>query len=78
MPRNVRNFWIDLNVDGRSNIATGPKCSGGGFTQTVYVRNNGEVHVAGTIRGEIHADDTITMVWHPRGGQPVVLSETKR
>ena len=42
MPKNVRNFWIDLNVDGRQNIiGTGPKSRDGGLKLTLCQRNEG-------------------------------------
>lgn len=44
MPRNVRNFWIDLNVDGVQNdVGTGPRKADGGFTQTVKIREQGSI-----------------------------------
>lgn len=44
MPRNVRNFWIEASVDGRrSDINTGPRKSEGGFSCTIYVREEGSI-----------------------------------
>lgn len=44
MPRNVRNFWIELWVDGRkTKIATGPVRKSGGFKLKVFQRNRGEI-----------------------------------
>ena len=44
MPRNVRNFWIEAEVDGRKTpIAFGPTGKDGGFSLTVFMRNEGEV-----------------------------------
>lgn len=44
MPRNVRNFWIEVKVDGRkSQIATGPTGKDGGFYLRVLVRENGAI-----------------------------------
>lgn len=44
MPRNVRNFWVEAEVDGRKTpIAFGPQGKDGGFRLTVYMRNQGEV-----------------------------------
>lgn len=41
--KNVRNFWVELEVDGReSTIATGPRGNDGGFYQDVYIRDKGE------------------------------------
>jgi len=42
-PRNVRNFWLTLAVDGRSTIDTGPQAAGGGFKLTILMREKGEV-----------------------------------
>lgn len=44
MPRNVRNFWIELQVDGRyTPIATGPVSKDGGFRVKVRIRENGTI-----------------------------------
>lgn len=44
MPRNVRNFWIELDVDGRSErISTGPRASNGGFSMEIKLRENGQI-----------------------------------
>ena len=44
MRRNVRNFRIEAEVDGRKTlIAFGPRGKDGGFYLTVYMRNKGEV-----------------------------------
>jgi hypothetical protein len=46
MPQNVRNFWIELEVDGRkSKIATGPVSKDGTFSLDVSMRNvDGSIH----------------------------------
>ena len=39
MPRNVRNFWIEIEVDGRkAKIATGPVSKTRGFTVRILQR----------------------------------------
>lgn len=45
MPRNVRNFWVELEVDGRKQraMATGPRNADGGFSLRIYQRDNGQV-----------------------------------
>lgn len=44
MPRNVRNFWIELEVDGKqTKIATGPRSVEGGFSLRVRMRQHGAV-----------------------------------
>lgn len=44
MPRSVRNFWVDLTVDGReSSIGTGPRSKDGGFYMNIYIREDGDI-----------------------------------
>lgn len=64
MPRCVRNFWIDLEVDGRANkIGTGPRSSGGGFFCTVLVREEGTISDKSLrIRGDNSQGDNILSV----------------
>jgi len=39
MPRNTRNWWIELHVDGRRHpIATGPSSRDGGFVLNIKTR----------------------------------------
>jgi hypothetical protein len=41
-PRNVRNFWITLSVDGNKQIIqTGPKRKDGGFILRILMREKG-------------------------------------
>ena len=62
MPRNVRNFWIELDVDGkRERIAAGPRAKDGGFSLTVKVRHLGEVLDALEIEGMAHSDGSLTL-----------------
>lgn len=52
MPRNVRNFWIELVVDGKkTKIATGPVSKTGGFELTIKARNEGEILPCYWVRG---------------------------
>lgn len=44
MPRCVRNFWLDAQIDGRrSRFASGPRPKDGGFTLDIYMRDRGSV-----------------------------------
>lgn len=44
MPRNVRNFWLELEIDGRpTKIAAGPRASDGGFTLHIGIREDGGI-----------------------------------
>ena len=42
-PRNLRNFWLELNVDGYAHtVYRGPKSHSGGFTLDLKVASHGE------------------------------------
>lgn len=44
MPRNVRNFWITLDIDGKkTQIATGPRQRIGGFQARIKMRSEGQI-----------------------------------
>lgn len=43
MPRNVRNFWIEVHADGRKPIATGPQSSSGGARVVIRNRREGSI-----------------------------------
>lgn len=44
MPRNVRNWWIEGNIDGRDSTLTGgPVSKDGGIDITIYQRDKGQV-----------------------------------
>lgn len=52
MPRNVRNFWIELSVDGKATkVATGPQGKDGGFDLLVKQRDQGGIIVALAVIG---------------------------
>ena len=76
MPRNVRNFWIELNVDGRTPIAAGPVARDGGFELTVKQRDKGGILYALTVRG--YADDNGGLVlWAEPDGEAVSSSAAR-
>lgn len=63
MPRNVRNFWVDLEVDGRkSSIGAGPVSKTGGFFMRIKIRNKGGIDTAMEIRGLAYEDGKISLV----------------
>ena len=48
----TRNFWIDVDIDGRrTRLQGGPISKEGGFTLTVRMRDNGNRPVVAQIRG---------------------------
>ena len=64
-PRNVRNFWIEADIDGQSTqLSGGPKSKDGGFRLTVKMRHHGEIVTAAVIAGE--ANDKGGLVFYIR------------
>lgn len=65
MPRNVRNFWHNLVVDGRStDIGTGPVSKDGGFSQTMLIRHEGRVVTAVLVEGRPTRDGRLRLSLH--------------
>ena len=59
MPRNVRNFWLTLDVDGKKQrIATGPQRADGGFNLNIKMRAEGEIwDTEFSVEGEVIEDE---------------------
>ena len=56
-PRNVRNFWVEVEVDGRtSKVETGPSAKDGGFNITILMRDKGYVIHPVTIKGRSNGE----------------------
>ena len=52
MPRNTRNFWVELKVDGKKTaVASGPASKDGGFDLIVKQRDRGGIIVALAVIG---------------------------
>jgi len=68
MPRNVRNWWVEVEIDGRkSRFAGGPQAKGGGFWLVIRQRDKGEIVVACEIEGKVGTDGKLALVIEPRG-----------
>ncbi len=68
MPKNVRNFWLNLTVDGKKEpVATGPRGAEGGFVLNVYQRDQGEVADAGQLQGD-YVDGELWLTWTSADG----------
>lgn len=62
MPRNVRNFWLDVNIDGQATrLSGGPQAKDGGFDLTIKMRDNGGIIEAVDILGRANADGRLTL-----------------
>ena len=71
MPRHVRNFWLEANIDGKViPIAAGPRGKDGGFTLTVQQRVFGEPVKVLTIQGSAELDGQLVLEIYPNQEQP--------
>lgn len=62
MPGNVRNFWIELDVDGsKSRVETGPRGKDGGFTLVVLMRDSGGIVRALEVVGHAWPDGRLVV-----------------
>lgn len=79
MPQNVRNFWLELDVDGSTTrIATGPRGKEGGFRLRIFQRDKDEVTKAAYIDGVV-VDGKIRLRYELGKGEGLtVLNETER
>lgn len=83
MPKQVRNFWLELQVDGReTKIATGPKPADGDFSIVIRIRENGEVsdktvHIYGDVDCDDHLRLWAVSSYMPQEN-PLLLLSTKR
>jgi hypothetical protein len=66
MARVVRNFWIDLSVDGRSSdLSGGPRSKDGGISGTIYIRDEGGIRRAVELSGLARSDGTLVLEIEP-------------
>lgn len=78
MPRNVRNFWVEVDA-GHTRTATGPRSSAGGFETLIYLRERGQIIGPIRISGRVTGDDRLIVEAWPHGGlSPVILAECAR
>ncbi len=79
MPRNVRNFWLDGDIDGRkSGISGGPQAKDGGFSLTIKQRDNGQVTTGLRIDGYAFLDGTLQLRIRDGSGKVIHEHETRR
>jgi len=79
MPVNVRNFWIDLEVDGRKEkVGTGPRTKDGGFYATISIRRDGCVDKAMHIEGKIDSSGDLLLIAEAADGDDRIIVRSKR
>jgi hypothetical protein len=68
MPRNVRNFWIDVEIDGqKTRLRGGPQGREGGLRLSILQRSEGAVSTALIIDCYVNdAGDLVTMTDAPK------------
>jgi hypothetical protein len=80
MPRNVRNFWIELDVDGRKEtLEAGPVSKTGGFSITIKMRNDGDIEIPVRINGFANDEGDICLsIIDESSGKEVFERKAKR
>lgn len=72
MPRNLRNFWIEIMVDGRKTmVKTGPRSKNGGFCINVMQRDRADIVTAARIEGSASGTGELTLRADVRNVGPV-------
>lgn len=64
MPRNVRNYWINVQVDGKGKpIEAGPKAAGGGFRVSVLLRHEGSISpISLEVTGQAYSNGKLQLI----------------
>lgn len=78
MPRNVRNFWIELDVDGKTRVETGPLAKDSGFHLVILMRENGGIIRAMEIDGRQLSDGSLVLSAVNAATGDVISVNTKR
>lgn len=79
MPANVRNFWIELYVDGsKTQVATGPRAKNGGFSLTIRQRDKGGIITAIKVRGWVTHNGYLVVEASATGHEETLTVETTR
>lgn len=79
MPRNVRNFWIEADIDGRkSAFASGPVKKDGGINLRILQRSQGSIITALKVDGHVLSDGTIILDIAAMGHERSIQIKTQR
>ena len=78
-PRHVRNFWLEVHVDGKQEtVALGPAHNDGGFSATITMRHQGRVLKAVDIKGRVCEDVILVLDIADMAGDQVITVTTTR
>lgn len=73
----MRNFWIEMKIDGRkTTVKTGPKGKKGGFIVEFFVKQEGKSYLLYTVKGFVQKDDTLRTEIHEGVTKELVASST--
>lgn len=79
MPRNVRNFWVELFVDGRPTpVAGGPRNKDGGFSLKVLMRDRGAIVTPLYVRGQVLSSGALRLSVDDEKGRTLYKVESER
>lgn len=79
MPKNVRNYWITADIDGRNTkLKGGPAATSGGFSLVVHQRDDGSIEDVLTVTGNADADGTLRLVVRDGAAESVFEHVTQR
>lgn len=74
----TRNFWITLDIDGRSTtVETGPVSKDGGFSLRIQQRSAGGRTLVARIEGRVRADGTLATNVLTYPGEGVSLEQDR-
>jgi hypothetical protein len=79
MPRNVRNFWLEGQIDGRDTKISGrPQSKDGGFSLTIKQRDGGQVTTACRIWGNADQHGNIKLMVEMLDQENILTHHTTR
>lgn len=78
-PRVVRNYWIEVEIDGYENtIKGGPRNKDGGLEVTLYQRDGGNISTAVTISSYVNKYGVLVTKVKDNDGNVVFSYTTER
>lgn len=78
-PRNVCNWWLVADIDGRRGaLESGPRAKDGGIYVAISQRDDGEISNALTVIGTAREDGTLYLEVLDRNGKIVYSHDTQR
>jgi len=79
MPRNVRNFWVEANIEGRRTMLSGgPQGKLDGLHLYLYQRDKGDITTALRVHASADRYGALTLAVFGPDGQLIFEHETER